>query len=327
MNILVVGGAGYIGSAVAVTLRKAGHRVVIYDDLSHGHRQAVPADMPLIIGDMGDASRLDPVFHQHQFDAVLHFAALIEAGESMTAPERYFRTNAFATLTLLETMLRHGVKKLIFASTAAIYGDTADKPVDEDMPLRPTNPYGESKRLVEHMLDWIGRAHGLRYASLRYFNIAGAMTPDLGEDHRPESHLIPIVLEVALGKRSQVAIYGADHPTQDGTCVRDYIHVADLADAHLRVLDALETRERLIYNLGNGVGFSVRQVVEAARRVTGHPIPAVEQARRLGDPAVLVANSERIRKELGWQPRRSDLDTIIASAWTWHRRHPEGYGA
>ena len=326
MNILLVGGAGYIGSAVAVTLRRAGNRVVVYDDLSHGHRQAVPADTELILGDVGDAAHLDTVFGHHPFDAVVHCAALIEAGESMAVPERYFRTNAAATLTLLEAMLRHGVKRFIFASTAAIYGDTEGKPVNEETPLRPSNPYGESKLLVEHMLDWIGRAHGLRYASLRYFNIAGALTADLGEDHRPESHLIPITLQVALGKRPQIAINGTDHPTLDGTCVRDYIHVADLADAHLLVLDAFERHERMIYNLGNGAGFSVRQVIETARRVTGHPIPAVEQARRPGDPAALVASSEKIRAELGWRPQRSDLETIIDSAWAWHRNHPNGYG-
>ncbi len=325
MNILIVGGAGYIGSAVAVTLRAAGHAVAVYDDLSHGHRQAVPAEVPLVTGDIGDAAALDGLFRQHRFDAVLHFAAMIEAGESMQVPARYFRTNVAGTMTLLETMLRHDVKRFIFASTASIYGDTSDKPVREDMPLRPANPYGESKLMAERMLDWIGRAHGLRYATLRYFNIAGALTPDLGEDHRPESHLVPLVLSVALGKRKQIAIYGTDHPTADGTCLRDYIHIADLADAHLRVLAALETRERMIYNLGTGTGFSVRQVIEAARRVTGHAIPAAEQARRPGDPAVLVASSDLIRAELGWQPRHG-LDAIIASAWDWHRQHPEGFG-
>ncbi|HEY1721171.1 MAG TPA: UDP-glucose 4-epimerase GalE [Magnetospirillaceae bacterium] len=325
MKVLITGGAGYIGSAVALTLHQAGHSAVAYDDLSHGHRQAVPPDVPLILGDVGDAAALDSVFRAHRFDAVIHCAASIEAGESMGMPERYFRNNAAATLTLLETMLRHDVKRIVFASTAAVYGNASDKPVEEDMPLHPTNPYGESKLIVERMLDWIGRAHGLRYACLRYFNVAGAMRPDFGEDHRPESHLIPITLQVALGKRAQIAIYGTDHPTQDGTCLRDYIHVADVADAHVLALEALESHERLTYNLGNGTGFSVRQVIETARRVTGHPIPAVEQPRRPGDPAVLLASSAKIRAELGWQPRRSDLETIIASAWEWHRRHPEGY--
>jgi UDP-glucose 4-epimerase len=325
MNILVVGGAGYIGSAVAVVLRNAGHTVVAYDDLSHGHRRALPDGVPLVVGDVGDAAALDGAFRQHRFDAVLHFAAMIEAGESMRIPDRYFRTNVAGTMTLLETMLRHDVKRFVFASTAAIYGDTSDKPVREDMPLRPTNPYGESKRIVEQMLDWIGRAHGLRYAALRYFNIAGALDADRGEDHRPESHLIPLVLSVASGKRPHIALYGTDHPTPDGTCVRDYIHVADLADAHLRVLDAFETRARMVYNLGTGTGFSVRQVIAAARRVTGHPIPVAEQARRPGDPAVLVASADLIRTDLGWQPQH-DLDAIIASAWDWHRKHPEGYG-
>ncbi len=324
MKILVTGGAGYIGSVVSGELLGAGHQVVVYDNLSHGHRQAVPRGAEILTGEMGDREALDRAFQQHRPEAVMHFAALIEAGESMQAPERYFRNNTASTLTLLECMLRHGTHRLVFSSTAALYGNPERTPIEEDAALCPTNAYGESKLLVERMLGWFHQIHGLRYASLRYFNAAGA-AGELGEDHRPESHLIPLVLQVALGRRPGISVYGADYDTPDGTCVRDYIHVADLAAAHLLALHALEGRQQLIYNLGNGRGFSVRQVVEVVRKVTGHAIPAKDAPRRPGDPAVLVASSEKIRRELGWQPRYPELEQIVASAWEWRRGHPDGY--
>jgi len=324
LNVLVTGGAGYVGSVVTSELLQAGHRVTIYDNLSHGARQAVPAGASLVIGELGDHEVLSRVFSSTKPEAVMHFAALIEAGESMKVPERYFRNNTATTLTLLETMLEHGVNRFVFSSTAALYGDPVRIPIEESDPLCPTNAYGESKLLVERMLQWFHRIHGFRFASLRYFNAAGA-TPERGEAHEPESHLIPLVLQVALGQRKQIEIYGTDYPTPDGTCVRDYIHVVDLATAHQLALDALSRHEQLIYNLGNGLGFSVREVLEVARRVTGHPIPAVESPRRPGDPAVLVASSNKIQLELHWKPRFTDLENIVRSAWHWHRSRPNGY--
>lgn len=326
-HILVTGGAGYVGSAVSDALLRAGHRVVIYDNLSRGHREAVPAGAALVVGDLADRGALDRVFAAHPFDAVMHFAAHIEAGESMQVPEKYFRNNTANTLSLLEAMLEHGVRRLVFSSTAALYGDPQRIPIAEDDRLEPTNAYGESKLLVERILAWMHRIHGLSYASLRYFNAAGA-SPQRGEAHHPESHLIPLILQVALGQRDHIQIFGTDYDTSDGTCVRDYIHIEDLASAHRLALDAqceAAAPCRLIFNLGNGRGFSVREVIEVARRVTGHPIPAVESPRRPGDPAVLVASSEKIRRELGWIPRRPDLEVIVASAWEWHRTHPCGY--
>lgn len=324
MNVLVTGGAGYVGSVVTAELLRAGHSVTVYDNLSHGKRRAIPQGADLIVGDVADRNALSNAFRTRVPEAVLHFAASIEAGESMKVPERYFRNNTAATLTLLETMLEQGVKRFVFSSTAALYGNPERTPIEETDTLAPTNAYGESKLLVERMLDWFYRIHGLSYATLRYFNAAGAM-PNRGEDHRPESHLIPLVLKVALGQRENIAIYGSDYPTPDGTCVRDYIHVLDLADAHLRALDALGEGKQLIYNLGNGRGFSVREVIEVARKVTGHPIPAVESERRPGDPAVLVASSRRIQEELGWTPSFPDLESIVRSAWEWHSEHPQGY--
>lgn len=324
MRILVTGGAGYIGSIVSAELLRAGHQVMVYDDLRHGHRRAVPKGAEVIIGEVGEQEALDRAFQQHRPEAVMHFAAVIEAGESMRSPERYFRNNTASSLTLLECMLQHGCKRLVFSSTAALYGNPERTPIKEDAPLVPTNAYGESKLLVERMLAWFHRIHGLRYASLRYFNAAGG-AGELGEDHQPESHLIPLVLQVAQGKRPSISIYGTDYPTPDGTCIRDYIHVLDLASAHVLALDALTTRYQPIYNLGNGRGFSVRQVVEVARKVTGHAIPAEDAPRRPGDPAVLVASSEKICRELGWQPRYPELEQIVASAWEWRKRHPNGY--
>ncbi len=329
MKVLVTGGAGYIGSVVADELLSAGHQVVVFDNLSRGHRQAVPRTAELVVGELADRAALDRLVRSAAFDAVMHFAALIEAGESMKAPEQFFRNNTANALTLLETVLAAGVKRFVFSSTAALFGNPVRTPIEEDDSLRPTNAYGESKLLVERMLAWFHQIHGLRYASLRYFNAAGASAPDKGEAHHPETHLIPRILNVALGRAEHATIFGTDYPTSDGTCVRDYIHVSDLARAHLLALNALGTQPEnappLIYNLGNGQGFSVRQVIEAAREVTGHAIPVVESPRRAGDPAILIASSEKIRRELGWQPKFSDLKVILESAWRWHRSHPNGY--
>jgi UDP-glucose 4-epimerase len=325
MKVLVTGGAGYIGSVVAEELLEAGHEVVVFDNLGHGHPAAVPKNAQLIVDDLADRGRLDQLLRSQVFDAVMHFAALIEAGESMKVPEQFFRNNTANALTLLEAMLAAGVRRFVFSSTAALFGNPERTPIEENDAFHPTNAYGESKLLVERMLAWFHQIHGLRYASLRYFNAAGAASPDKGEAHQPETHIIPSILQVALGRREHVNIFGVDYPTPDGTCVRDYIHVSDLARAHLRALHALENSSPLIYNLGNGQGFSVRQVVEVARKVTGHPIPVIESPRRPGDPAVLIASSEKIRRELAWQPRFPDLESIVRSAWQWHRSHPDGY--
>lgn len=319
MNTLVTGGAGYIGGTVANLLMESGHHVVIYDNLSHSQRSAVPAGSIFIEGDVGDRDKLEATLRTHRTEAVLHFAALIEAGESMQRPELYFSNNSASTLVLFQAMLAAGVKKLVFSSTAAVYGEPETTPIREDAALHPSNPYGESKLLVEQMLLWLHRIHGLRYASLRYFNVAGAI-PGRGEAHEPESHLIPLILDVALGRRKNIRIYGTKYPTPDGTCIRDYIHVRDLADAHMLALAALDRESRMIYNLGNGRGFSVREVIESVRRVTGHPIPIEECPPRPGDPAVLVASSEKIALDLGWQAQYPDLDDIIADAWQWHQQ-------
>jgi UDP-glucose 4-epimerase len=324
LRILVTGGAGYIGRVVVAELVRAGHNVTVYDNLSRGHRGAVHAEAQLAVADLSDTKTLDRCLTENKIEAVMHFAASIEAGESMKFPEQFFRNNTANTLGLLEAMLRAGVRSIVFSSTAALYGEPERTPIKETDTLRPTNAYGESKLLAERMLEWLNRIHGLRYASLRYFNAAGA-TPELGEAHDPETHLIPLVLQVAAGKRESISIFGADYPTVDGSCVRDYIHVLDLAKAHVLALNAIQTRDKLVYNIGNGAGFSVRQVVEAARRVTGHPIPIIEAPRRSGDPAVLVASSDKIRNELGWHPTFADPETIISNAWDWHRRNPNGY--
>jgi UDP-glucose 4-epimerase len=324
--VLVTGGAGYIGSVVTSQLLAKGYDVIVCDNLSHGSKKAVPAGAKLIIADTADRSALDQIFQEHHIDAVMHFAAFIEAGESMQVPEKYFRNNTVNSLTLLEAMLAHKVNRLVFSSTAALYGTPDRTPIKETDPLRPTNAYGESKLLVEQMLAWFHRVHGLRYSCLRYFNAAGA-AGELGEDHVPESHLIPLTLQVALGKREYISIFGTDYPTPDGTCVRDYIHVSDLASAHILVLDALRQRDKLIYNLGTGRGFSVREVLETVRSVTGHPIPAREVARRPGDPGVLVAASESIKRDLNWRPQFPELESIVHSAWEWRRKHPDGYAA
>jgi UDP-glucose 4-epimerase len=319
MNILVTGGAGYIGGTVARLLRSGGNTVTIYDNLCHSMRTALPTGAEFVEGDLADRALLEKTLNAGRFDGVMHFAALIEAGESMKTPEVYFRNNTVGTLSLLESMLATGHKRLVFSSTAACYGEPVTTPILEDAKLEPTNAYGESKLLVEQMLGWFNRIHGLRYASLRYFNVAGAIE-GYGEAHEPESHLIPLVLDVALGRRKSIKIFGKDYPTHDGTCIRDYIHVQDLADAHLLALAALDQRDRVIFNIGNGQGFTVREVIDSVRRVTGKEIPVEECARRDGDPAVLVAGSEKIKKELGWKPNFADLDAIIASAWQWHQK-------
>lgn len=325
MHVLVTGGAGYIGSHTAALLLQEGYRVTILDSLEKGHRGALPAQADFIQGNVGDPALLASLFAAGGFDAVLHFAAYIEAGESMVDPERFFVNNAARPMILLEAMGRAGVKKLVFSSTAAIYGEPEYTPIDEEHPKAPTNTYGFAKLQVEQALAWIHRLHGLNYAALRYFNASGC-SADLGEDHHPETHLIPLVLEVAQGRREAIRIFGTDYPTPDGTCVRDYIHVEDLAAAHLLALRALDRGGApLLYNLGNGRGYTVREVIEAARKVTGHPIPVVEEGRRPGDPAVLIASSGKIQRELGWVPAKPDLTTIIQSAWAWKQAHPEGY--
>jgi UDP-glucose 4-epimerase len=310
-----------------------GHQVAVFDNLSHGRRDLLPAGVEFVEGELADRAALEAIFiaakaEGRPFDGVLHFAALIEAGESMLHPEQFFRNNTASTLALLEAILAHGPRRLVFSSTAAVYGEPEAIPIQEDARLLPINAYGESKLLVERMLSWFHRIHGLRSASLRYFNVAGAPEGPggilRGEAHEPESHLIPLVLDVALGRRKSIKIFGDDYPTPDGTCIRDYIHVSDLADAHLLALQALETpaaaESCLTFNLGNGKGFSVREVIESARRVTGHPIPAEVHPRRPGDPAVLVASSEKIIRELGWKPLYTQLDEIVRTAWVWHQK-------
>jgi UDP-glucose 4-epimerase len=323
LKLLVTGGAGYIGGSVAELLMDRGHSVFILDDLSHGHHALVPARATFVQASLADRERVHSLLQTENFDGVLHFAALIEAGESMQRPEIYFRNNTASTLSLLEQVLASPTRLFVFSSTAAVYGEPERTPITEDAPLRPTNPYGESKLLVEYMLNWFNKIHQLRYASLRYFNVAGAL-PGRGEAHEPESHLIPLILDVALGRRASIRIYGQDYDTPDGTCIRDYIHVSDLAEAHLLALQALTKPDpspsRLVYNLGNGKGFSVREVIDSVRRVTGKPIQVEEHPRRPGDPAVLIAGSEAIGRDLGWKPKHSELDSIIASAWEWHQQ-------
>jgi UDP-glucose 4-epimerase len=319
MNVLVTGGAGYVGGTVSTILIQAGHKVTILDNLCHSKRNEVPAGANFVEADIADRPRVESLLRELKPDGVLHFAALIEAGESMQKPELYFRNNTASTLSLLEAMLATNTDNIVFSSTAAVYGEPKSTPILETADLAPTNAYGESKLLVEHMLRWFNRIHGLRYASLRYFNVAGAL-PGRGEAHEPETHIIPLILDVALGRREKIFIFGDDYDTPDGTCIRDYVHVADLADAHILALNALAQRDRMILNLGNGSGFSVKQVIEAARRVTGHPIPVEIKPRRPGDPARLVASSEQAMSILNWQPAHPQLDDILASAWAWHQQ-------
>lgn len=328
MAILVLGGAGYIGSHTVHALVKAGREVVVADNLITGHRASVHPDAKLYVGDISDRSFLDDLFRKEKIDGVIHFAAYSLVGESVSNPLKYYRNNLCGTEILLEALVAHGIKNVVFSSTAATYGEPERIPILESDRTVPTNPYGETKLSMEKMFHWSDRAHDLHYVALRYFNACGAL-PDgsIGEDHRPESHLIPIVLQVALGRRERLDIFGGDYPTPDGTCVRDYIHVCDLADAHIKALEYLERGgESEVFNLGNGVGFSNLEVVEAARTVTGHPIPSSIKDRRPGDPATLVASSEKASRILGWQPKYTDLKQIIATAYQWHAAHPEGYG-
>ena len=323
MNIFITGGAGYIGSATAETLLHNGHSVTIYDSLVTGHRAAVPAGAQFIQADLGDSVVLQSALLSQPYDAVMHFAAFIEAGESMKDPGKYFKNNLTYSLGLIETAVQAGIRRFVLSSTAAVFQSSED-PLSEDSPLGPTNLYGHTKLMIEQALEWYRQIYGLHYAALRYFNAPGGMS-HRGEAHQPESHLIPLTLQVPLGQREKIYIYGTDYPTPDGTCIRDYIHIRDLVSAHMLALDALGERDQLVYNLGNGSGYSVREVIDTAREVTGHPIPAIETPRRHGDAPRLVASSERIRLELGWQPQIPDIKAIIASAWAWHQAHPHGY--
>lgn len=324
MRVLVTGGAGYIGSVVSEQLIGDGHEVVVYDNLSKGHREAVVEGAELVEGDLAEAEKLKQTLADRQIEAVIHMAASSLVGESVEQPNKYYKNNVITGLMLLDAMLACDVKRLVFSSTAAVYGEPEAQPIEEAAPLNPTNPYGETKLAFEHALKWFDRAYKLRYASLRYFNAAGA-TAKCGEDHDPETHIIPITLQAAAGKRSHVEIYGDDYPTPDGTCIRDYIHVIDLARAHIQALTALSEGSR-IYNLGcGGDGYSVKQVIDTAQRVTGREIPTKFGPRRAGDPAILVASSDRIKSELGWQPQFQDLELIIDSAWRWIQDHPNGY--
>lgn len=323
MKVLVTGGAGYIGSVTTAALLEAGHEVTVFDNLVTGHRAALPASAAFCQGDIRDTAAVAGCL-SGGFDAVIHFAAYIEAGESMVDPGKFFENNTCGALNLIENAVRCGVSRFVFSSTAAVYAGQ-DAAIKETDPIAPVNAYGASKLWVEQMLAWYRQIKGLRYGVLRYFNACGA-TAALGEDHQPESHLIPLVLQVAQGKREKVRLYGTDYPTRDGTCIRDYVHVSDLASAHLLALETLAQDEALTCNLGNGAGYSVREVIDAARRVTGHPIPADEAARRPGDAAILVADATRARQLLGWQPLIPDLTEIMASAWEWRSKNPNGYG-
>lgn len=327
MAVLVTGGAGYIGSHTVLWLKQAGEEVIVYDNLQKGHREAVLGDV-FYRGDLHDEDQLDEIFTKHPIDAVIHFAANSLVGESVQDPLAYYENNVVGSYLLVRKMVERGVKNIVFSSTAATYGEPVKVPIEEADPTIPTNPYGETKLAIERMLKWADQAYGLKSVCLRYFNAAGA-DPEgrIGEDHTPETHLIPIVLQCALGQRESVSVFGEDYPTADGTCIRDYIHVMDLAQAHYLALEKLRaTRVSGIFNLGNGTGFSVREVIETCRRVTGEAIPAVVAPRRAGDPAVLIASSEKAISELGWKPQYPDLETIVTHAWNWHKSRPQGYG-
>ncbi len=320
MRVLVTGGAGYVGGVVADRLLHDGYEVAVLDDLSRGQMQSVPATAQFLRGDVGDETMLERVFREGSFDAVMHFAAFIDVGESMRSPEIYFHNNSAKTLTLLRVLLKYGVRRFVFSSTAAVYGEPAHLPITEDHPLNPTNAYGESKQIVERMLAWFHKVHRLRYATLRYFNAAGALN-ERGEAHYPETHLIPLVCKTALEQQESISIYGTDYPTKDGTCIRDYIHVADLATAHVLALEGLVEHAEIVCNLGSGSGFSVREIIEVARKITGKSIRTAELPRRPGDPAVLVASTEKAKRILGWIPHQSDIEAIMRSAWEWHSKH------
>ena len=327
MTVLVLGGAGYIGSHTALALVRAGCGVVVADNLETGFKAAVPAGARFYKGDIRDMAFVDSLFEREHIDGVIHFAANSQVGESMTNPLKYYSNNLGGTRVLLESMVAHGVGKIVFSSTAATYGEPENVPILESDRTEPTNCYGETKLAMEKMMKWTGAAHGLRYVALRYFNACGAQ-PDgtIGEAHDPETHLVPLILQVPLGKREHISIFGEDYPTPDGTCIRDYIHVCDLAQAHILALNYLSDGGKSdVFNLGNGIGFSVKEVVEEARRVTGHPIPAVAAPRRAGDPARLVVSSDKAKEILGWKPEYADLHEIISTAWNWHKAHPNGY--
>jgi len=324
LKILVVGGAGYIGSVTVDQLLQAEHSVTVLDSLVGGHREAVNPEAELVVGDVRDEDALARLLASHSFDVVVYYGGYIQAGESVLNPGRYFANNVGGCIALLNAMAAYGVGRFVFSSSAAVYGEPDSVPLTEEAPLQPVNPYGESKVMVERMLPWYERQAGIRYASLRYFNAAGA-TELRGEDHRPETHLIPIVLQAAMGQREAVPLYGTDYPTPDGTCIRDYVHVTDLAAAHILALESASGGGSGIYNLGSGSGFSNREVIEVARRVSGRPIAVRQEPRRPGDPARLVASNERAKKELGWRPAMTSLEAIIESAWRWHQAHPKGY--
>ncbi|PDW01746.1 UDP-glucose 4-epimerase GalE [Candidatus Viridilinea mediisalina] len=325
MKILVTGGAGYIGSITAAELLAAGHQVVVLDNLYQGHAAAVPPEATFIQADLADRTALAALFAAHpDIDGIMHFASYTLVGESMEQPLLYLRDNLVNAANLLEYAVAAGVRRFILSSTANLFDEPERMPIDEHERIVPGSPYGESKFFIERMLHWFERIYGLRYACLRYFNACGD-TPGRGEDHDPETHLIPLVLQVALGQRPHITVFGNDYATHDGTCVRDYIHVVDLAQAHILAMESLDQLGTRKYNLGNGNGYSVLEVIEMCRKVTGHPIPYVIGPRRPGDPATLIASSTSIRQELGWQPRFGDLETIIRSAWEWHQAHPQGY--
>lgn len=328
MSILVLGGAGYIGSHAVYQLIDQNKDVVVIDNLQTGHRGAVHPKATFYEGDIRDLDFLRQVFQHENIDAVIHFAANSLVGESMEQPLIYFDNNVYGTQQLLQAMIEHNVKKIVFSSTAATYGEPEVVPITEDMETKPTNTYGETKLTMEKMMKWVAKAHGIKYVSLRYFNVAGAReTGEIGEDHDPETHLIPIILQTALGKRPHITIFGDDYDTPDGTCIRDYIHVEDLIDAHLLALYYLNNGGKSdIFNLGSSQGFSVKEMIEAARKVTGKPIPAQIGERRPGDPSILIASSEKARKILGWKPARTSIEKIIEDAWRWHVNHPKGYG-
>ena len=323
MNIFITGGAGYIGSATAEALLKAGHHVTVYDSLVTGHRPAVPEGAKFIHAELSDSLALAIALKEDKYDAVMHFAAFIEAGESMKDPAKFFRNNLINSLTLIEAAVKAGVPRFLLSSTAAVY-QSSEEPLTEESPLGPTNTYGYTKLAIEQSLDWYRQIHGLHFAALRYFNASGAL-PGRGEAHQPESHLIPRVLQVALGKAEYAYIYGTDYPTPDGTCIRDYIHIADLVSAHILTVEALAEKDKLIYNVGSGNGFSVREVIDTASAVVGEKLPVKEMPRRPGDSARLVASSQKIRRELGWTPQHDNIYDIISSAWEWHKSHPRGY--
>ncbi len=327
MTVLVLGGAGYIGSHTVYALIEKGEDVVIIDNLETGHIEAVHPKARFYQGDIRDREFVDSVLDKEKIDAVIHFAANSLVGESMTNPLKYYDNNVNGTKVLLQSMVAHGLDKIVFSSTAATYGEPEKVPILETDKTEPTNAYGETKLSMEKMFKWTDRAHGLKYVSLRYFNACGAhVSGEIGEAHKPETHLIPLILQVPLGQREAISIYGDDYPTKDGTCIRDYIHVTDLAQAHILAVDYLmKGNESNIFNLGNGVGFTVNEVIETARKVTGHPIPAVTTPRRAGDPAQLIASSEKAQTVLGWKPEHADLEEIISTAWKWHSTHPNGY--